>query len=126
MKKVLCMLLSVFLAVGFVLQTASSAQAQFTKIDATKTPSKLTNWFQTQKAKCEKIMESVQTSQFGQFVGDGIKYTKEGIKFALPRRSNTVSRKSMHHESPKSSCSAAPGEISRIKASPTKNAPTPA
>ncbi len=82
MKKVLCMLLSVFLAVGFVLQTASSAQAQFTKIDATKTPSKLTNWFQTQKAKCEKIMESVQTSQFGQFVGDGIKYTKEGIKFA--------------------------------------------
>ena len=60
----------------------SGAAAQFTKVDVTKTPSKTTIWFQTQKAKCEKIMESVQTSQFGQFVGDAVKYTKDGIKYA--------------------------------------------
>lgn len=60
----------------------SGAFAQFTKVDVTKTPSKTTIWFQTQKAKCEKVMESVQTSQFGQFVGDAVKYTKDGIKYA--------------------------------------------
>lgn len=63
-------------------QIIGEAHALFTKVDVTKTPSKLSNWAQTQKAKCEKILESVQTSQFGQFVGDGIKYTKEGIKYA--------------------------------------------
>ena len=60
----------------------SMVNAQVTKTDVTKTPSKTTIWFQKQKANCEKIMKDIQDSQFGQFVGDGIKYTKEGIKYA--------------------------------------------
>ena len=82
MKKFLCILISLLFFGSVVPQVIPSARAQFTKVDATKTPSKLSIWFQTQKSKCEKTLESIQTSQFGQFVGDGIKYTKEGIKFA--------------------------------------------
>ncbi|MBE6445385.1 MAG: hypothetical protein E7019_04990 [Alphaproteobacteria bacterium] len=60
----------------------SSAQALFFKIDIGKSTSKITNFFKTTKAKCEKIMEDIQASQFGQFVGDGIKNTKASIAFA--------------------------------------------
>ncbi len=65
-----------------LLLPAAPACAQFVKADATKTPSKFTIWAQTMKGKCEKTMESIQNSGFGQFVGDAVKYTKEGIKYA--------------------------------------------
>ena len=90
MKKIVYLLFCSLLIVEAFFNIAPEAVAQVTKVDATKTPSKITVWFQTQKAKCEKIMESVQTSQFGQFVGDGIKYTKEGIKFAKDVYDNSI------------------------------------
>lgn len=82
MKKILSILMSCLLISSIVPEMVPDASAFFFKGDATKTPSKASVWFQTQKSKCEKILESVQTSQFGQFVGDAIKYTKEGIKYA--------------------------------------------
>ena len=82
MKRNLYLLLNVLFFGSIFFATIPDVQAQFTKVDATKTPSKLSIWFQTQKASCEKTLEGIQTSQFGQFVGDGIKYTKEGISYA--------------------------------------------
>lgn len=82
MRKLFAILIYCAALFGGSLLCPQEAAAQFTKVDATKTPSKTTNWFQTQKAKCEKTMESVQNSQFGQFVGDAVKYTKDGIKYA--------------------------------------------
>lgn len=82
MRKLFAILIYCAALFGGSLLCPQEAAAQFTKVDATKTPSKTTNWFQTQKAKCEKTMESVQNSQFGQFIGDAVKYTKDGIKYA--------------------------------------------
>lgn len=52
------------------------------KDDPAKNTSKMSLWFSKMKSKCEKAMEWVANSQVGQFVGDGIKYTKQGIAFA--------------------------------------------
>lgn len=83
MKKILSLLISCFLISCVVPDMVLDASAFLMfKGDATKSSSKFSVWIQTQKSKCEKILEGVQTSQFGQFVGDAIKYTKEGIKFA--------------------------------------------
>ena len=89
MKKILYILMCILLLGNILGEIVPIASAQFTKIDVTKTPSKLSNWFQTQKAKCEKTLEGIQTSQFGQFIGDSIKYTKEGIKYADDLQSKT-------------------------------------
>lgn len=59
----------------------SEAYAQVT-VDPVKEPSKISLWFGKMKAKCEKAMEWVANSQVGQFVGDGIKYAKQGIAWA--------------------------------------------
>ncbi len=82
MKKALSLLFCILCLSNVFPQMVTESFAQFFKVDITKTPSKLSNWFQTQKAKCEKMLEGVQTSQFGQFIGDGIKYTKEGMAYA--------------------------------------------
>ncbi len=90
MRRFLFLMGCVLLVVIAFSPMTPKAFAQFTKVDITKTPSKLSNWFQTQKAKCEKMLESVQTSQFGQFVGDGIKYTKEGVAYAKDLQEKTT------------------------------------
>ena len=59
-----------------------AAQAQFTKIDYGKTPSKFVTWVQGKVGEAQEVMQNIQDSQFGQFVGDGIKYTKQGLAFA--------------------------------------------
>lgn len=89
MRKTINLLFFILFAVMVCFPMVPEAFAQFVKVDVTKTPSKLSNWFQTQKAKCEKTLEGIQTSQFGQFIGDSIKYTKEGIKYADDLQSKT-------------------------------------
>lgn len=52
------------------------------KADSVKAGSKVQSALQKAKAKCESTMEGIQGSQFGQFVGDGVKYAKDGIAYA--------------------------------------------
>lgn len=80
MKKLLAFCV-VFLMLGAVPVTTPEVRAQAT-VDPVKEPSKMSLWFGKMKSKCEKAMEWVANSQVGQFVGDGIKYTKQGIAFA--------------------------------------------
>ena len=68
--------------ISFTPQMISPVQALFFKVDVGKSTSKVTNFIKTTKAKCEKIMEDIQASQFGQFVGNGIKDAKAMLEFA--------------------------------------------
>ena len=68
--------------ISFTPQMISPVQALFFKFDMGKSTSKITNFIEKIKAKCEKIMEDIQNSQFGQFVGNGIKDTKAMLAFA--------------------------------------------
>ena len=52
------------------------------KADVTKSGSKIQSGIQKLVGKAQSTMESIQGSQFGQFIGDGIKYAKEGIGYA--------------------------------------------
>ncbi len=73
------------MGIAFVCSSAAfipAAQAQFTKIDYGKTPSKFVSWVQGKVGEAQEVMQNIQDSQFGQFVGDGIKYTKQGLTFA--------------------------------------------
>ncbi len=59
-----------------------TANAFFFKSDIEQAVSKITSWVQTMKEKCQEIIEGVQSSQFGQFVGKGMENAKKGITFA--------------------------------------------
>lgn len=80
MKKLLSLFV-VLLMLGAVPSVTPDVWAQAT-MDPVKEPSKVSLWFGKMKSKCEKAMEWVANSQVGQFVGDGIKYAKQGIAFA--------------------------------------------
>lgn len=80
MKKLLSLFV-VLLMLGAVPSVTPDVRAQAT-MDPVKEPSKVSLWFGKMKSKCEKAMEWVANSQVGQFVGDGIKYAKQGIAFA--------------------------------------------
>ncbi|MBQ8660833.1 MAG: hypothetical protein IJ482_00710 [Alphaproteobacteria bacterium] len=80
MKKLLSLFV-VLLMLGVVPSVTPDVRAQAT-MDPVKEPSKVSLWFGKMKSKCEKAMEWVANSQVGQFVGDGIKYAKQGIAFA--------------------------------------------
>jgi len=54
----------------------------FLKTDIGKPVQKVTQWVNTIKSKCEKLIEKVQSSQLGQFVSSGIEHTKKGIEYA--------------------------------------------
>ncbi len=69
---------SVFGSLAF----SPAAQAQFTKLDYGKTPAKVVSWVQGKIGEAKEVMQNIQDSQFGQFVGDGIKYTKQGLAYA--------------------------------------------
>lgn len=62
--------------------TAKSADAFFIKLDIEQSVSRITGWIQTMKEKCQEVIEGVQSSQFGQFVGKGIEDAKKGLSFA--------------------------------------------
>ena len=70
--------LVLFIAVTY---SASDASAFFVKFDLGKTPSKLTNAIQNIKTKAEEILDGIQNSQFGKFVGKGIEKAKEAKGF---------------------------------------------
>ena len=80
MKKLLSLFV-VLLMLGAVPSVTPDVRAPAT-MDPVKEPSKVSLWFGKMKSKCEKAMEWVANSQVGQFVGDGIKYAKQGIAFA--------------------------------------------
>lgn len=80
MRKLLSLFV-VLLMLGAVPAATPDVWAQVTA-DPVKEPSKLSLWFAKMKSKCEEAMDWVANSQVGQFVGDGIKYTKQGIAFA--------------------------------------------
>lgn len=52
------------------------------KADGVKASAKISRSILEGKGTCQTIMEGIQGSQFGQFVGDGVKYAKQGIAFA--------------------------------------------
>lgn len=61
---------------------SKTANAFFIKSDIEQAVSRITSWIQTMKEKCQEVIEGIQSSQFGQFVGEGVKNTKKAIKFA--------------------------------------------
>lgn len=81
MKRLLAILLCGLGLLGGQFVFAPSSYA-FLKMDISKAANKAVTWFKTMAAKCQTVIDSVQSSQFGQFVGKGIEYTKKGIKFA--------------------------------------------
>ena len=74
-------LLMVLLIIIGNLSINTNCQAQI-KADVVKAGSKVQSALQKAKAKCESVIEGIQGSQFGQFVGDGVKYAKQGIAYA--------------------------------------------
>lgn len=81
MKRLLGILLCSLSLLGGQVIFAPSSHA-FLKMDLSKAANKAVTWFKTMAAKCQTVIDGVQSSQFGQFVGKGIEYTKKGIKFA--------------------------------------------
>ncbi|MBE6452235.1 MAG: hypothetical protein E7012_01940 [Alphaproteobacteria bacterium] len=57
------------------------ASAFFLKFDIAKTASKITGTIQNIKSKTEEILEEIQNSQFGKFVGKGVEFAKNAVKF---------------------------------------------
>ena len=83
MKKIFAILALFAFAIGIAPTTVvTPAQAFLPKIDAGKTGSKISLWFQKVKSSCEKAMQWVSNSKMGKLVGDGIKATKDGVNFA--------------------------------------------
>ena len=83
LKKIFAILALFAFAIGIAPTTVvTPAQAFLPKIDAGKTGSKISLWFQKVKSSCEKAMQWVSNSKMGKLVGDGIKATKDGVNFA--------------------------------------------
>ena len=60
---------------------SQDAHAFFIKFDMGKASSKVTNAIQSIKTKAEEILDGIQNSQFGKFVGKGIEKAKEAKGF---------------------------------------------
>ena len=73
--------LSCLLVITAILMPVSDADAFFIKFDLGKAPSKVTNAIQSIKTKAEEILDGIQNSQFGKFVGKGIEKAKEAKGF---------------------------------------------
>lgn len=77
-KLKLLMMLSIIIG---NLSINTNCQAQI-KADIIKAGSKVESALEKTIAQCQSVIEGIQGSQFGQFVGDGVKYAKQGIAYA--------------------------------------------
>ncbi|MBR2033144.1 MAG: hypothetical protein IKA03_00545, partial [Alphaproteobacteria bacterium] len=77
-KLKLLMMLSIIIG---NLSINTNCQAQI-KADIIKAGSKVESALEKTIAQCQSVIEGIQGSQFGQFVGDGVKYAKQGIVYA--------------------------------------------
>lgn len=80
MKKLICTLFIALFTFGSAYLTPASAFIP--TVDTGKTASKFSQFVSKVQAKIQQAVKWVTDSKFGQFVGDGIKATKDGVAFA--------------------------------------------